>query len=287
MKLFNELPTILPFYTDQRNQNRFKENVKKNCHFKLLSPNNRMLPFMIKLPKGSPKPTSMKLINCDNSVEYDISENINKLKASDFESESYCWNIGDVSWTYGGTRMSFKGTFYLFLLINNIEYYSEVFCMTSRITVNKLGQNTFSDDLIKIEFYDEKDIEPLRYRHGMSQHVYLETYIHTSEPEIEEENEPDGTNQPIPTFQKMVVRQKMELYVPDFLKNALMSLQLHEKIKVFDQNKRIGDIDRIKITSSPDETGAFSNVSIALETDVLVKTECDSNKQATNPNLWV
>ena len=102
MKLFSELPTVLPFYTDKRNQNRFKENVAKNCPFKLLSPKNRPLPFTIQIPKGSPPPQSVMIYNCDDSVHYDLSENINKLKAVDFDDFAYCYNNGQVSWTYGG-----------------------------------------------------------------------------------------------------------------------------------------------------------------------------------------
>ena len=94
MKLFNELPTILPFYTNLRNQNRFKENTKKNCDFNLLSPSNALLPFMLQLPKGSPKPTSFKLIS-ENGVETDLSNNISKLKAIDFDDFAYCYYNGE------------------------------------------------------------------------------------------------------------------------------------------------------------------------------------------------
>ena len=61
---------------------------------------------------------------------------------------------------------------------------------------------------------------------------------------------------------------------------------MHEDVFVYEQNKREGKIDRIKVTPSSDETGAFSTVEIVLETDILTKTQCDENKQATNANLW-
>ena len=284
MKLFNELPTILPFYTNLRNQNRFKENTKKNCDFNLLSPSNALLPFMLKLPKGSPKPTSFKLIS-ENGVETDLSNNISKLKAIDFDDFAYCY--------YNGEKLTFKyeeieqdlnlnGKYYIELLIDDIKYFSEVFLMS-----NEIKSESFSDKFVKFEFYDTKDIEPIRSRNNFKQIVYFDTFIHTSEPEVEEEAERDGNNNAIPTFSKLTIKQKIEILVPDFIKIALMTLQLHEEIFVFEQNKRSGKIDRIKINPTTEDGGAFSTVEVILETDILTKTQCENNKQATNANLWV
>ena len=108
MKLFNELPSILPFYTDIRNQNRFKENVMKNCVFKLLSPSNALLPFMLKIPKSSPKPTEMNLIDL-NGKKTDLSNNISKLKAIDFNDFSYCYYKGEtLIFKYGQSPNFFR-----------------------------------------------------------------------------------------------------------------------------------------------------------------------------------
>ena len=286
MKLFSELPTVLPFYTDKRNQNRFKENVAKNCPFKLLSPSNRPLPFVLQIPKGSPPPQSVMIYNCDDSVHYDLSENINKLKAVDFDDFAYCYNNGQVSWTYGGQKMNFQGMFYLLIQINGVAYFSETFCMTTEIGSNQFDSPFFADNLVKIKFSDTTDIEPIRYRNGFVQEIYLDTFIHTSEPEIEEETEADGLGNKNTTFSKLTIKQKIEIFVPDFIKNALSTLPMHEDVFVYEQNKREGKIDRIKVTPSSDETGAFSTVEIVLETDILTKTQCDENKQATNANLW-
>lgn len=287
MKLFNELPTVLPFYTNKRNQNRFKENAMKNCNFKLLSPSNRPLPFMIQLPKSSPKPTSIVLFNCDDSVSYDISENISKLKAVDFDDFAYCYNNGQVSWTYAGLKMNFTGSFYLQIVINGVNYYSEVFCMTTEISSNSSDVPFFSNRFVKITYSDTKDIDPIRYRNGFVQEIYLDTFIHVSEPEIEEETEADGLGNKNVTFSKLTMKQKIEVLVPDFVKNALMTLPMHENVFVYEQNKREGKIDRTKVTPTIDETGAFSTVELIFETDILTKTQCDDNKQATNANLWV
>ena len=284
MKLIKELPTVLPFYTDIRNQNRFKENVKNKCKFNLLSPKNAFLPFLIQIPKGSLKPTSFKLVSL-NGAETDLSNNISILKAIDFEDFAYCYYKGESLIFKHETieqDLNLKGAFYIEIVIGGTKYFSEVFIMKEEIT-----NSEFSNDLIKIEFWDSKDIEPIRYRDGFKQEIYLDTFIHTSDPEIEEETENDGNNNPNTTFSKLLIKQKIEVLVPDFLKIALMTLPMHDEVKVFDQNKREGKIDRTKVTPTTVANGAFATLEIVFETDILTKTLCDENKIPTNQNLWV
>mgnify|MGYP003589627340 CR=1 FL=1 len=130
---------------------------------------------------------------------------------------------------------------------------------------NEIKSESFSDKFVKFEFYDTKDIEPIRYRNNFKQIVYFDTFIHTSEPEVEEEAERDGNNNAIPTFSKLTIKQKIEILVPDFIKIALMTLQLHEEIFVFEQNKRSGTIARIKLTPPPHACGASSTVKIIIK----------------------
>lgn len=283
MKLYEELTTVLPFYTNKLNQERFKENVAKNCALKLFSPSNALLPFMLKLPKSSPKPTSFKIVDL-NGNKTDLSNNISKLKAFDFDDFAYCY--------YNGEELVFKyetieqpldltGFYFVELTIDGVEYFSEIFFMTCEIKSTE-----FSDRFVKFQYYDEADIEPIRYRNNFKQIFYLDTFIHTSEPEIEEENETDGLGGQIPTFTKFTIKQKIEVTVPDFFKNAIMTMQMHDEIFVNEKNKREGSIDRIKVTPTADETGASFQVEIILETDILVKTQCEHNKVATNEDLW-
>lgn len=284
MKLFNELPSILPFFTDLRNQNRFKENVKNKCPFFLMSPNNALLPFLLQIPKGSPKPSSLKLISLNGS-ETDLSNNIPQLKAVDFEDFAYCY--------YNGQALTFKyetieqelnleGIFYIELTISGIKYFSEVFKMTEEIK-----SDSFNNRFVKLEYWDEEDIEPIRYRDNFKQVIYFDTFIYTSEPEITQETEGDGDSNEIPTFQKMTIRQKIEILVPDFVKIALMSMQMHSNIFINEQNKRQGKIDRVKMTPTTEANGALTTLEIVLETDILTKRGgCKDNKTATNENLW-
>lgn len=276
MKLFNELPTILPFFTEIRNQNRFKENVQKQCAINLLSPSDAFVPFTIKLPAGSTKPTSWKMYDTNDVEVADISNNIELLKAFDFGDSVYCF--------YHGQQLTFKhetieqplnlsGNYYLKLTIDDVDWFSETFKMC-----NEIKHDHFSNRFVKIIFWDDVDIDPIKYHDDFKQIVYFDTFIHTSDPEIEEESESDGNNSQIPTFQKLIVKQKMEVVVPDFLKIAMLTLQIHQNVEVFEKNKRSGKVDRTIVTPTTEEFGSFSTLDFTFETDILIKTICQENQ---------
>lgn len=276
MKLIKNLPTILPVYDNIKNQNRFKENVKVNCLQPLFSPSNSILPFMMKIDLDSPKPSSWKLYNENGSVFNDISNNIDLLKPVNFEDSKYIY--------YNGEAMVFKfesieeelnvsGNFYFGLIVDGIEYFSEIFAMHPDIK-----NNIFSDRFVKIEFWDEVDIEPVRYRKNFKQLIFIDTFIHSSETVIEEETEPDGYENQIPIFQKMTIKQRLSLLVPDFLKQAIESVQMHSNVFVNENNKKQGLIDRFKVTPTSEEFGSLYSLEIILETDILIKSGCNENK---------
>lgn len=285
MKLFEELPTILPIYTEVRNQNRHKENVKRNCEISLFSPHNAFLPFMIRIPKDSERPTSWKIFNLHDEEVIDISNNISLLKGFKFDDFSFAF--------YNGNKLIFKhetieqdlnlnGSHYFVIEIDNVKYYSEVFKMCSEIS-----DSEFSNRFVKIEYWDNKDIEPIRYRNEFKQVVYFDTFIHESEPTIEEETETDGFGNKIPTFQKMVIKQKIEVIVPDFLKIALVSMQMHENVLVYEQNKRFGKIDRTYISPTSEDNGSFATIEMNFETDILMKDSCTKKNKSLISEIWI
>lgn len=283
MKLFNELPTILPFYTDIRNQNRQKENVKKNCPIPLFSPVNSFLPFTIKLPSGSTRPTAWKIFDQNDIERLDISNNVGLLTAFDFGDSVYCFYHGDpIQFVHGSVnqQLNLTGSFYLKLTIDGIDWISEVFTMCDQIT-----DKSFSDRFVKIVFWDDRDIDPIKYRDGFKQIVYFDTFIHTSDPEIEQEKEPDGYGNENPTFEKLIVKQKMEVIVPDFLKIAMLTLQMHNNVEVYEKNKRSGKVDRTTIVSSNEDFGSFATLDVTFETDILIKSACGENQPIIS-QIW-
>lgn len=284
MKLFNEIPSVLPIYTDIRNQNRKKENVRTNCSIPLLSPSDAIIPFLVKIPINSSRPTSWKLYSENGQEVADLTNNINLIKAFNFDDTAFAY--------YNGQKMNFKfenfdqdlnlnGNFYFVLEIDVQKYFSEVFTMCSEIKHDSFGNN-----FVKIVFWDEVDVEPLRYRNNFKQILYLNTFIHTSDTEIQEDVEPDGFDNEIPTFQKLMIRQRMSVVVPDFLKTAIETIQLHENIEVFEKNKRSGNVDRFKVNSTSEEFGSMYSLEIVMETDVLMKSSCNDDNKPIVSEIW-
>ena len=269
MKLFDELPSVLPWFDTEQKQIRFRENNSKVEIYKLISGDDNLLPFLIKLPKDTPAPIEWKIYQL-NGIAIDISNNIGLLKAVNFSDATYAYYKGETI-TYSGIKP--KGYFYLKMTFaNGLVRYSEVMFV---------GCSNY----LKIEFWNDGDIEPLRYRNDFHQKIFLDTFLHTAEPAIEEEGERDGDNKLIPTFVKMTIKQKAEAIVPDFVKIALSTLQLHDNVKV-SFGTREGFVDRAEVTSQVDETGAYSSVIMDFETEVLSKKTCDDDLPALNSNYW-
>lgn len=49
MLLYNELPTVFPWYDKIGKQQRYRENAAKMCDYRLLNPRDRLLPFQFKI----------------------------------------------------------------------------------------------------------------------------------------------------------------------------------------------------------------------------------------------
>ena len=159
-------------------------------------------------------------------------------------------------------------------------YYSEVFFVP---------ENAFTvgspNEFIKVEFWNETDIKPVLYRDNFRQTIYLNTFVASYVPEIEEETEKDGFNNKIPVFQKLVLRYKIVDVVPDFLKIALISLQMHDHV-VITTASRSGEIDRLEVTAQPHEGQGINDIEILFEDDMLYKTNCQTNDVANSVTTW-
>ena len=280
MALKKELPTVLPWYENLQNQIRFRENNKDvEIYRNITSVEEYFIPFVFKVPKGYGRPIEWKIKQM-NGITIDISSQINLLYYIEYDDFLYIYYFG----TYGNgfsIGIPVVGYFWMEIKFPNAHpsygktYYSEVLFA-------KCDRNTYLD----IHFSNEGDIEPIRYRNGFKQIAILDTFLHTAEPEIEEEGERDGENNLIPTFVKMTVRQNAEVIVPDYMKTALSSLQMHDNIWIGNGYNGSGDIDRATVTAQTDETGAFSSVIIDFQTDVMSKKICDNNKPALNSGYW-
>ena len=281
--IFKELPIVFPFYENHKQKDVNKENVESICAFKLISPKNALLPFQIEIPKDKPNPISWKIIGVNGS-EIDISNNLNKIKIYVFEEKKQAVYFGEeLIFVYGNRSepLNLQNGFYytIFNFSDGTYYVSDIFFAAGF----NVGANT---EFIQVDFWQDKDVEPLIFRNGWKQTIYLSTFVHSAIPEVEEEAEKDGFNSEIPTFQRMVLKYKFIELVPDFVKIALVSLQMQDNVYISLSDKRSGKIDRISVESQPDETIGLNNVEVIFEDDVLIKTACGENKQEISQATW-
>lgn len=284
-RIFKELPIVFPFYELKGNQDQYRENVEGLNQYNLISPNNALLPFQIEMPANKPNPIKW-IIVCLNGSEIDITNNLNKIKVYEFGIKKQAVYFGEkLSFVYGQIDTDLNlpcGNYYTeFIFGDGSKYVSEIFT---------IPENAFQVgapcDFVKVDFWNEKDIAPVLYRDNFVQTIYLNTFVHSFVPEIEEEQEKDGFNNEIPVFQKMLLRYKMVEVVPDFVKIALISLQMHDHVIITINGSRTGEIDRVQVTAQPHEGGGLNDVDIVFEDDILYKTNCGTNEQVNNVTHW-
>ena len=279
-KIFNELPIVLPFYESVKSQEIYKENVDENLYYKLISPQNSLLPFQIRMPKDKPAPTAWKIISHCGKTSIDISNNLSKVKIYEFEDFKQAVYFGEpLQFVFEQINEPLNlpcGFYYAqFEFADGSKYVSEIFYPHNNL-----------QEFLKIVFYCNNDVLPVIYRDNWQQILYLPTYVHSSVPELEEETEEDGFNNEIPIFQKLMLRYKFVDVVPDFLKIVLVSLQMQDFVYLWLNETRSGEIDRVFVTATPDETGATNEVEVIFEDDVLVKTSCGKNEPTVSVSNW-
>ena len=278
--VFNHLPIAFPFYQDVKSQDIYKENIDEDLLYQLITPSNCLLPFQIRMPVDSGKPIKWEIIsNCGDNV-LDVSNNLNLVKVYNFDNYKQAVYFGaQLQFVYQTINNPLDlpcGYYYTkFTFLDGSYYVSEIF------RVEKNLQN-----FIKVEFWCENDLNPIIYRDNWKQILYLPTFVHTAMPEIEEESLKDGYNNEIPIYQKMVLKYKFVDIVPDFLKTALISLQMQDFVYLWISETRQGLIDRVWVSVTPDDTGATNEVEVMFEDDVLLKTKCNVSDVLQNTETW-
>lgn len=283
MSIYNELPTAFPWYDKKEKQHRFRENVEGTCGYKLISPNNGLLPFQLRVETGLARPTAMAIWSlCDEQV-MDLTNNIPLLQAKTTEKGINAYYNGEAMQFKAGTRPATnleipEGTYYATLSFASGEtYYSEVFTV-----VKDLSQ------YMRIEYSNSCDIDPIIYKDNSWKNIlYLDTFVHVAEPEIEEDGERDGSDQLIPTYQKLTVKYRFSVTVPDFVKIAITSMQMHDNVAMTSSNAiRSGKIDRMTTASTVESGGAYSTVDVIMEQLLMMKQSCCEEMVILEQNPW-
>ena len=285
MKFFKELPTIFPFYTDIAHQNERIENRRNVCPFKLLSPENALLPFQFEINKTSPPPDRWEIVSADGFNSIDISNNLNLISVYEFTERKVAVYFGEeLTFIYESINKILKletGRYFTRFVFPDGDYLvSEIFTVPDR----KFKNAESPDNLLRIDFWNDSDVNPIIYRDGWRQTIFLDTFIHIATPEIEEDVEADGNGSDVPTFQKLILKYKFSDDVPDYIKIALISLQMSDHVKLTAIG-RSGEVDRVSITATPDDSGS-NIVDVVFENDIIIKTACAKSETVINKENW-
>lgn len=280
--LYNELPVVFPWYDKIEKQNRYLEHTGTICDYQLITPADALLPFeFYKHPVGGVLPTTWEVFEINSqALVADISANIALLYQTVKENREY--------FCYHGEQLANlampAGYFYSKMVFpDGTTFFSEMFHVPESFFYIANDANI---PYLKLSWYNNSDIRPIFYNNLDSLGVpkfknvlYLDTFIHASEPEITEDGVRDGNDDLIITFQKVVIPHRITVTVPDFLKKALSVMPLHGVIKVVTkQGVRSGTLETVKTTNALEAFGGFSVVDILFNDNIsIVKKGCADN----------
>jgi hypothetical protein len=280
--LYNELPIAFPWYDRIEKQNRFNENTESVCDYRLISPADALLPF--EFAKNTPTgvgPNAWEVFEANSQAQAaNITANIPKIFFTTKEGREYFCYHGEaltslaLSPGYYYSRLAFPdGTF----------SYSEMFFVPENFFY------TFNEPtapFLKLTWYNNGDLRPIFYNNldgsgvpKFKNFLYLDTFVHASEPEITQDGKRDGHDELIITFSKVVIPHRITVIVPDFLKKALFVMPLHSTIELRTKNAiREGALENIKLTSALEANGALSVVDILFTSEIaIVSKGCPDN----------
>lgn len=290
MNIFNDLPTAFPWYDNVQKQNRFKLNVKSDDWAGLITPQNALLPFEYCFDPGGAVTidpvAEWKIYRLDDTLAHTIDAgSYSLLHMTTKEGRIYVYYGGE-GLTETGPALNMPAGFYYSKIrygVSDLILFSEVFYVPecSFMTTSAADQIPF----LKLEWYNNSDLRPIFYNDIVSgvprfrNVVYLDTFVHQSEPEIIEDGEKDGNDETIATFIKCLLKYRITEFVPDYLKLALVVMQMHDVVKLTTPfGLRSGAMHKVTTNSQTEQGGAFSNVDIVFEEDVaMIKKACADN----------
>lgn len=230
--IYTELPLSFPIYSNQQFQNRFRENCTGQV-YKLICPSDALLPFQMYFTTSILKPISeWKIYSESGAMVVDLASSISThLRTEIRDGKQFTW--------YNGTQIAGLslgcGFYEMRIAFTGVtgNFYSEIFYVAG-------FQRSQPASLIKITYRNEANIGPIQYEntkitvtdvdYEFQNIIYLDTFITHTDPIIEIETEKDGFNNELVTFSKFNNRHLTEVVTPDFLKTAILMVQLHKSV---------------------------------------------------------
>lgn len=260
--IYSELPLVFPWYDSLLKQNRFRKNCINIAPFKLITPNDALLPFQFTSPHSELKTIiEWKIFNEDGLQVKDLDSDITKLKNKMIDGNQYTY--------YKGDQLSLSlpcGFYYSKIRFqDSTNYYVSELFFISNFSINT------HPDLLRITYKHTCDIGPIKYSSldpDYQNILFLDSFITHSEPAYLEEVEKDGFGNETVVFNKYQNRFETQVVVPDFLKTAIVVMQLHKALSVVtNSGLNIVAINRllVKTTIMELSAGCHSSVEIMFE----------------------
>lgn len=283
--VFDTLPTAFPWYDKIEKQARYQQHADMVCDYKLNSPSDALLPFEFRRYMSTFLPDKWEILNINtNEIVADISDSISQIRAKSRNIYDYFYYSGGALTASDGPLQLAPGYYYSRLIMSNgQQFFSEMFFVPD---IDFIVSGSASSRFIKFEWYNQSDIEPVFYNDKdgggipyFRNVIYLDTFVHASEPEITEETTNDGNDTPIPTFQRAIIKYRVTDVVPDFLKVAIVLMQMHDTILLTTPgNIYSGQLERIETSSTLEANGFLSIVDILFEENLaMIRKACADN----------
>ena len=251
--------------------------------FKLYSPNDRFLPFQIRLPVTEGAWFDDLLIDdwflykCDGTLAIDFSVSsptaFNQISIDTvYDDGIYYTYKGDSSLGIGNLQ---GGHYYFEMHIandNNRVFVSEVFYVPYSVSEYS--------ELTLIETWNSCDIPEVLYQKGFKNRFYLEGRMLLNDPEIEEDGYENGAKEFIPTLIKYTDKYNFQAVVPEYIYHALLFIRMHDNFWITEPTTlRKGKFTAKKIKADWDNGGKICMVDVELEQKRrIVKGGCCENK---------
>ena len=84
----------------------------------------------------------------------------------------------------------------------------------------------------------------------------------------------------------MTMKYRVFDYVPNFVKIALVSMQMHDFVNLTTNDYRSGSLKKLLINVTADENGFMDAVEIIFDDEMMIKTHCDDKKPYINTGTW-
>jgi hypothetical protein len=277
--MINDRLLTVPFawYKQEAYQERFSKGCLRDDPKSLIAPNDRLLPFQIRIPKtsGSTPLVITELIlsiDCSSAV-MDLSYNIPDLLI--ISTDPLCHQIiykGDTQMemeiTPGGATEPLeipRAVYAAKLTTNHGTFWSELFCAKSP---DELGA------YYKMSWWANTGFADVIYSTGYKNIAYLDAVMLPPKVEIEEENEKDGFGNPVPVRQRFIHRYRMAM--PEILHSqaiAITTIPLHPHNLLELPDGRSTSMDYMR--SEPEFMDCGCLVAMEFQETVIIKTACN------------